>query len=241
MNVPQLVLTLVLVAGGLFVYDTFVAERSPPAPTEPLLVDTSPATPTAATPDEPPMRVELQGAGVEGLLRRVEALESHVEELAAAAASAGRRTTPGEGGVGIPPGFRVEDVVEADEPVFDERELAWFRAMKDEVDRQQRQERFERMISNQLDRTGVSLTDGQREGVLKATLAYRQSITARYREEGFSKQPAEVREQALTQLRADYEQTLYTLVPSAEADKILEQMGRFPGMSGRQFGPGRPR
>ncbi len=238
MNVLQLVLTLVLVAGGLFVYDTFVADRSPPAPTESLRVDTPAAPPPATTPVEPPMRVELQGAGVEALVRRVEALEARAEELAAAAS---RRATPGEGGAGIPPGFRVEDVVDVEEPIFDERELAWFRAMKDEVDRQQRQERFERMISNQLERTGVSLTDEQREGVLKATLDYRQSITARYRQEGFSKQPAEVRNEALSQLRADYEQSLYMLVPAAEADKILQQMGRFPGMSGRQFGPGRPR
>ena len=50
-----------------------------------------------------------------------------------------------------------------------------------------------------------------------------------------------MREQALTQLRADYEQTLYTLRPRGEAQKIVEQMGRFPGCSGRQLGPGRPR
>ena len=239
MNVLQLVLTLAVVAGGLFVYDTFLADH--PVPTPPEVARTEPTT--APPPrDEPAMRVELQGAGVEGLVRRIAELEERLDEIAAApSAVPAPRPTPGEGGAATPSSFRPADLVDGADPTFDERDLAWFRAMKDEVDRRQRQERFEEMVGNQIDRSGVTLTADQRSGVLEATMKYRASIRAAYREEGFSQKPPEEREQALQLLRAEYEQTLYTLVPASEADTLLQQMGRFPGMSGRQFGPSRPR
>ena len=193
MNLLQLVLTLVLVAGGIFVYDTFVADDP-----QPVTPDAPPVeVPVTRAPEpEPEMRVDLPGAGVDCLVSRIDDLEARLAESLIEARE--RRPDSVGGGLGPAPGeFRVEDVEEGEEPEFDERDLAWFRAMKEEVDRRQRQERFEQMISGQLDRTGVELTGEQRQGVVKATLDYRAKIRETYRQEDFRAKTPEVRQQAL--------------------------------------------
>lgn len=241
MNLPQLVLTLVLVGGGLFVYDAFIAERA-----EPVVPEAPPVVQPAIRPVEsvePPMRVELQGAGLDGIVARLDDLEARIGDLMGRDADGpvGGRDLPRGIRMDLPTALQPDGSAEGETPEFDPEVMAWFRAMKEEVDRQVRQERFEQMIGNQLDRTKVVLTEEQRDSVIQATIAYRGRIRTSYREKGFSEKAPEERKQALDLLKADYEQSLYTLVPAAEADQILEQMGRYPGFSGRQIGGSRPR
>ena len=100
------------------------------------------------------------------------------------------------------------------------------------MDAIERRERYVEMFDRQLDRLGISLTTEQQEKVVDETIAFRTKVRDAGRDAAGRSQ--DERRAAMDALREEYSQTVYSLVPTGDAEKIVESMGRYPGYGFRQ-------
>jgi hypothetical protein len=243
MNVgTYLLFTVPLVGGSLFLYDNMRAaprqvvdegiELQAPAPREPARNEGAPV---------------LQGdptIQIERLVR--ENVERMLRERTGAAAARPEATTSTEvvsGSIPLPemPSIDVPDGGAFDAPAgkFDEKTVSVLRAYMDEIERRQREERNIQMLNGQLDRLGVALTDSQRKSVIDATLASQRQVRAALQALPPGPDNREARNQVVIAGRAQYTKVISDLVPSVEADKIINALGQgWRGPGGVQGGNG---
>jgi len=233
MKPAVLLVQVALVAVGILVYDQ-VRGSEPVGHGLPEVSVVREEVP--APPAPPPVVLEGKGTGVlvekmGQLDRRLADVERTVAQRTTAAAPPDTRPVSGSGeGPVVPEETYVDE--NGIERRFSDEDIRWFRAMKDEVDAIERRERYVEMFDRQLERLGVSLTDHQRDKVVDATIAFREKI----RDAGRTRttQTDEERRAAMEGLRQEYSNTVFSLVPNAEAEKIVESMGRYPGFGWRQ-------
>jgi hypothetical protein len=240
-----LLLTVPLVGGSLYVYDGM---RSDPAP---VVLDTAPhAAPAGRSASAEPTGPLLQAdssAQVERLVR--ETVERMRKEQQASGGTTGVLPSAGSDG-GLPgasaPALALgsdPEAVEGPAASFDERTMRVFRAYLEEAQRLRQEEERTKRVLTTLDTLGVSLTDGQRKSVAATTLKFHAQAR-----ELVQKLPGgenlEARKKAGQELRDAYSKSIYDIAPSAEAEKIVAELGTFrgwmDGVAGGQGGlPGR--
>jgi hypothetical protein len=248
MKLGYLLLTVAIVATGLFVYDTL--RREPAARgTSPVVTEVARDEGRGAPArDEQPL---LAGTGFEELVRRIEALEARL--AASPSRTADVRVVPDASGGGTPapetpaavegtstgtPPLAdpaLAGIGDPKNPRIDPQTLEWFRAGMDEVDRIRDQERRVAQEKARLARVELSLTPQQEEAVIAATLQHRTREQERGRalmsRQGVTR---EDREALQGELRTEYVRELEKLVPAADAEKIADGMVRPRFMPNRR-------
>jgi hypothetical protein len=183
--------------------------------------------------------VVLEGRGMDAVVDRVVALERKLEGLAsrttavAASGDTRRPEAPEIAATGISEG------AEGGEPSYSDREIEWFRSLKREVDQIERRERYASMINRQLNRAEVDLSDEQRQQIVDSTIAFRNKLRDEMRQAQERGDDRDARQAVMERLRGEYEQTVYSLLPSADAEKVIESVGRYSGFGVRRGGPNR--
>ena len=196
-----------------------------------------------------------RAAGVAGLeasdlgarLMRIDARMKALEDGQAQAKNAGGATgTDPAAPSGASDGSAADPLVppgaspSADVP-FTEEQVAVARRIIDEVDRRKEQERNEERVKQALTRISVSLTPDQEKAVTALVTTYQQKMRDVFRG-GFGRSDDErrVATEKVEALRASWENDLRNIVPAADADKVMEGMGRngFPGFMPRRMGDG---
>jgi hypothetical protein len=240
-----LLLNLLFVAGGLYVYDTVVRPQEPAAPTETAALRTEappPASPHAAPDLPPPLR--LEGVGHDAWRSEVEMRLRELEALRAARTTVVRDegpTTPTSTSP-LDTSFLPEGTnPSGDVPQFRTEDVATFRRLLEAVEQQRREEgnieRFDRVV----ERLGLQLTDSQRAQARKANEEYTGKIRDAFR--GSTERiPREERATRLAEMREEYRQVLYTILPAADADQLLGATSRsFQAWNGEDPRPPAPR
>lgn len=224
MNVgTYLLLTVPLVGGSLYVYDSV---RPDPAP---VLMESAPlAAPSRRAESAEPSGPLLQAdpsAQVERLVR--EAVERMRQEQLASGRTTGVLPSAGSDGAlpATPPLALGSDpeAVEGPGATFDEKTMRVFRAYMQEAWRLREEEQRVQRIQTALTTMGVSLSDSQRTAVVAATLKLRSQ-----RLELAKKFPGaennEARNKAVQELRTDYSKTIHDIAPAVEAEKIVNEL-----------------
>jgi hypothetical protein len=243
MKLTQLLITLGLVTGGIVVYDAVGVQPA----TQPADLAASYEAPFQdGAEDEIDPLVILEGRGDdlwrEDILRRLRALEENGP--AAGDPAAGADGPAEEGGEAESLAAPTEDLPflpETDDPAeissYDPEDVKAFRTLLEAVERQRNWERAARDIRRALRRMDVDLTDDQRTGVVKATLAFRQKFRAAVRKLPRGEENKQVRKDAFTQLKQEYTDSLNAVVPSSEADTIVAGMTRYQARAAKARDP----
>ena len=223
MKLSQLALTLVLVAGGIFVYDAFVVREAPEPGPAPLREE--PAPPTEAEPAPFPI---LEGRGDDiwraDIERRIEELE-HSAPTTAGTTRAGESPTPGLPAAEDGDPDESETTEGEDAPRsrrFTPRDVATFRALLETVERQRREEKTRRQMLDGLKKIGVELDPTQADQVVDLTLKLYRGFQAKTRSIPKDEQGRDQRLAVFNELKRDYEDELYGMIPPGEADRIME-------------------
>jgi hypothetical protein len=253
MNVATyLMLTVPLVGGSLFLYDSV---RSPARPAYDEVGDLRVPPPPRETPKEEagPMLQADPTAQIERIVR--ETVGRMLQERGGAGnPGAGTRTEVVEGtdggamslpqmpSIDVPGG---SDALDGPNARYDEQTVKVLRSYMDEIQRREREERQVQMVTSQLDRLGVALTDSQRKGVIEATLKYQHSVRDALRAVPPGQENREARTKVMQDVRDQYTKVLYDIAPAAEAEKIVNGLGQgwrgFGGpvdANGNGVGPG---
>ncbi len=136
---------------------------------------------------------------------------------------------------------RVADLEKAAKPPgeirWTEEEIVHFQALLDEVERRKEVERNADRVRSALNRMGVALLPEQEKAVLALVTSYQQKMREVFRG-GFGRtdEDRKAATEKVEALRVSWEKDLRALLPQAEADKIMEGMGRngFPGFMPRR-------
>ncbi|MDF1702243.1 MAG: hypothetical protein P1V36_13895 [Planctomycetota bacterium] len=224
MKPSYVLLNVVLVAAGLFLYHTLVGAPAP-APTGGDYSHLEPDDLGEIPPgDDTPILLD-SGADQALSRRNAENIADLKRELAlylAKRRSAGTASDdPLASAGGTMPALSDLDQVDEDNPQFDERSLRSLETMLDEINRRKAEARNRTRLEGELTRLGVDLTDEQRGAVVEATVAYQGKARALL-QQGWPRDEAgrASRKEAFGKLRDEYTATLGTLVPAAEAEKI---------------------
>ena len=229
MKLSQLALTLVLVAGGIFVYDALVVRDAGEQVAE-TIRDEEPHRPVEA---ELPSFAVLEGRGDEIWRSDV---ERRLEQLEQTPTTAGRTEAAGDGSEsGVPgvepvPGDAEEEAVDEDGNPrprrFTRQDVATFRALLETVERQRREEKIRQQMVDGLKKIGVELTDAQTKEVVDLTLGFYRGVKGRLQTIPQGEETREQRAAVYQQLKSDYADELYGIVPRTEADRIMEAIQR---------------
>ena len=233
MRLAQVLLTAALVVAGLVAYDLVRGH----APAEPApAVDAPLRSPLPAADGRPPPIV-IEGSGTEAVLARIERVEAQVGAIQDALSRyrfvAADATTPSPrsgGGAaprgGVPP-FVPPPEYDPSRSSFRPEDLAWFKALREEVDRVDRAERAATFVRAQIGRTGVRLSDENRERVVVLELARRDRVRDVLRSSTGS--TAEGRRVALERLTEEFRRDLAAFLAPDEASAIAKELARYPG------------
>lgn len=229
MNAVQLLVTVALVGCGILIYDTVRGTPPAPAPAEvPVVGRPAPE----ATPDPvAPVRPALQGAGYDVLADRLAELE---ERLTGLEDIASREDTGAGSGLRRPERLPAFEPGEAVPSEFTPEEIAWFRALNEEVLRIRRTESEIRSIRAQLDRIRPDFPDDVRDDLVGVTRTFRAKKRELLGQALRERWPVERRTEALEAALDAYQEQVYRLAP-ADAEDIVQRFGNFPGS--RRDGP----
>jgi len=228
MKLSQLALTLVLVAGGIFVYDALVVRDQVESEAEPIRTE----EPQRSVEADLPSFAVLEGRGDE--IWRAD-VERRLEQLEGAPAEAGRTQSQAEGPASGVPGVAPSE--DDDEEALDEnghprprafthRDVATFRALLETVERQRREEKIRRQMHDGLKKIGVELTPAQANEVVDLTLGFYRNVKGRLQQIPEGEETRGQRTALYQQLKSDYADELYGIVPRTEADRIMEAISR---------------
>jgi len=228
----QLLVTIALVVAGILVYDT--AFRGSDAPLDRMAVREV-VRPRAPSPEGVREdRPALRGDFLDALPAWKAEIESRVADLEAglpgggASFEAGADRPPSGARPHPPASWRPEPLAEGEAPRFEPEDLAWFRALDEELLRIRREEAETRSITAQLQRIRSDLPNEMRDDVVAATRTFRaekRDILARSRDEPLSN---ERRKAAFDEARRRYEEAIRRVAP-VEADEIIQRFGSYPG------------
>ncbi len=237
MKLSYIVLQIALVGAGILVYDQVRGDHEPAAPVIAGL-DTPRGQPTSAPEIEVMAPVVLEGKGMDAVVDRLVALEQKVAGLA-------ERTTRVVGDSGYPAGRPGAPEIAAEgaaeragdpEREYEQREIDWFRGLKREADEIERRERYASMINRQLNRADVELSDEQRGRIVDSTIAFRNRMRDEMRQAQERGDDRDARQALIDGIRTEYEQTVYSLLPVGDAEKVIESVGRYSGFGNRRGG-----
>ena len=224
-----LLLTVPLVGGSLFVYDS-VKGTPQAAGTDVCPVCAPPSrTPAPATPAGPVLQGD-PAAQNERIIR--ETVERMVREMVAKSGASGTGVVAAGSDGGLTPQQPINlgtdaASVEGPNARFDENTLKVFRAYLEEAQRQEREEREVKQIGDTLERLGVAITDAQRKAVIDTTLRYQKQRRETFKNLTPGPESKDARQQAGKDLRDAYSKAIYDIVPAAEAEKIVNGIGGF--------------
>jgi hypothetical protein len=226
MKPSYLVLNVVLIAAGLFIYHTVVGgQDAGSTPYEQLEGDDLGYLP--AERDDSPIVLD---SGADGALSRRNAekivtLEGLIAILKGRAGEGSDVRTADKpfastGGSSLPT-LSSGDMVDEENPVFDEQTLKSLEVYLDEINRRKTEARNKTRLENELTRLGVDLSDDQRESVVDVTMAF-QTKTRDLMRKGWPKDEGgrEARKTAVGKLKEEYVASVSLLVPASEAEKI---------------------
>lgn len=239
--VVVILISVLTVSAGLLVYDS-VREEPLPRVEAPEVY-----TPILDGDEDRDFEPEpyLEGYGLDALALRVDKLEREnralKEALTAAGAKVGDDGTISPGSISAGSGFEmpvVDEGVDADAVAFDEQFLRSFRTALERVESDRREERVVSGLNRQLDRLGVQIDESQRDSVIQSTVDFREKTRSLWRDlpRGSDDDSRERRRAEFEKLHDAYSTTIYSLVPTAEAEKIVDGMGRGIGFSARRRG-----
>ena len=159
---PYLLINLVLVGGGLFIYDSLKGDQVPRT-IESSEYDPLQADDVGEAPFERAAPVMLSGGGNDVLARRVAELEQTVEDLRGLLASS-RATGPASGTAGgtTPtelPALASRDLLDGEQPTYDEATLRSLRTYMDEINRRKNEDRQRNRVTAELERQGLNLSE----------------------------------------------------------------------------------
>lgn len=234
MKLPQFLLTLGLVAGGILAYD--LLRSSPESATETTMTRRSaPTEPEGAPPPGVPVEGEgiapatLDGTGDDLLLldlaRRMESLERLLGS-SSEAASQDIAAGPSEEEEGSETSDSEAETAEQglgglNPSRFSREELKAFREKLQWVERQRRLEKAGREIWKWLDKQGVELTPEQQRGVVIHALHYQVKAKKVGNMPGNDDAAKAAKKAEYDALSREFRDELYDLVPSTEADRII--------------------
>jgi hypothetical protein len=241
---PILLINLLLTGSALFVYDTVKGDPEPVRAPAISMIDSG----GEITDVDDSSPVELIGNGGQMALARIKAQEKEIasikELLAKLQAGGSARTVVNEDGTTSPApmaSLDLPDVVGDEKPVYDEQLIKNFRSLWDAAEAQRREERITEGLQRQLDRLGVKLDDTQTKGVIDATKGMREKmrdVFTSMRGRGSDDGAREEMQASMEELRGEYSKTIYSLVPAAEAEKIVEGMSNNRGWGRSTFAGG---
>jgi hypothetical protein len=229
MKLSQLALTLVLVAGGIFVYDAFLVREAAEALPETVRVE-QPAP--LGDEGEMPSFAVLEGRGDEIWRSDIERRIEHLEVAPAAAdrtegaADGVESGVPGAAPVEGEEGEALDENGNSRPRRFTPKDVATFRAVLETVERQRREEKTRRQMLSGLEKIGVELNDVQANQVVDLTLKLYRGFQAKTRGLPRSEENRDQRLAVFNQLKKDYADELYGIVPPAEADRIIDAINR---------------
>ncbi|MDJ0523162.1 MAG: hypothetical protein QNJ90_13920 [Planctomycetota bacterium] len=234
---PILLINAVLVGGGIVIYDQ--------------LRDEGPATSYEASGVDP---VEVQNlrdriAALEGrtpglkatgidsnLLARLEKLEGRLasrEPMRSSAPDQPSSSGSTDGGMAMP------ELAEGEEPARED--VQRFRRMMEAAEQLRREERERERLLASLKDLEITLSEKQTDQLMTATRDYRRKIGEMWRTafsgargpDGDREAAREKARQGMESLREDFAVTINKFIPSGDAQKIVENIGR---VGGRGFG-----
>lgn len=227
MKLSQLALTVVLVAGGIFVYDALGVRDA--AEVIPEIVRVEQPAPVRDEGEMPPFAV-LEGRGDEIWRSDIERRLEHLEvEPAVAGRTEEAASESGVPGTAAVEGEEAEALDENGNPRprrFTPRDVATFRALLETVERQRREEKTRRQMHDGLKKIGVELNDVQANQVVDLTLKLYRGFQAKTRSLPRSEANRDQRLAVFNQLKEDYADELYGMIPPAEADRIIDAIDR---------------
>ena len=242
---PVLLMNLALVVGGIVIYDQLRAE-APSTTYEAGGIDSV----TVANMTDRIRALEDRSPGLKAtgldpnLLARLERLEA---KLAIPLPAAPRGEAAGEepGATTTEGGFALPDLAEGEKPA--DADVQRFRRMMDAAEELRREERERERLLAQLKDLDITLNPQQTEKLVEATRAYREKIGEVWRnafqtpraQEGDREAAREAARVGMETLREEFAVTINKFLPSGDAQKIVENLGR---VGGRGFGnmPGGP-
>lgn len=241
---PYLLINLIVVGGGLFLYDSLKGDSparvSDSGAFDPLQADDVGQPPARDPADATPAM--LSGGGPEALASRVGHLESILRDLRREIARTSASSSTGSGGAALPAGGQLpslasEDYVEGEEPTYNEKTLTTIESYMDEINRRKTEERQRNRVTAEIKRQGLDLTEGQTKDVVEITLAY-QTKSRELVRKGWPRDETgrTGRKEAYKALQDEYSASIHELLPAADAEKIMESriargLGFFAGGS----------
>lgn len=222
----QLIVTILLVAGGIFVYDAMVV-RPPEEASGPILRTEEAAGASEEPRTEPPSSFAvLEGTGDDIWRAEVDRRLAELEQV--------RTEAVGDAGAapeGMPavPGKEGEEGEEgADEPLDPEvqeqverQRLKWFREMLEKVERQRRWEQAARKVKQYFDNLDLALTDEQMRDAVRTTVQYQAKWGQMKRKLDAEKAGDQARKDGYANLFNEYHEALGSVIPTSEADLII--------------------
>ena len=214
----QIILQIAVVAVAIVLYDAFRAETIPRPPTRP--------------------EGARHDCGADSLSRRQDGLDHRLAVLERAWAAL-TETSPTDQERAHAPvlcpsdSWRPGRVSEAGEVSFDPREIAWFAALKAEVERRERRERAEQLIRAELSRIDVDLSEEQRVNVVALTKTHRRDLGSVLLRSASTPDARARRRAQIAELTGVYESSLRGLLPAAKAEVVLQRLGNYPGTVSR--------
>ena len=210
---PSILLTVVIVAVGILVYDTVRGDRPEPPTDDGRARETRDAEP------------RLGDTSLERLERRITLLEEQLEaqgrELAALLGETPASARDAEAGP-------VGGMAEATEPPpmsYDPETLASLKAHLLELQRRDREEAIRTQVEAHLERLGLGLDELQAKQIADAVVRYRADASKRWAEmeqEGRS-DAAEMRKELLP-LREAFVESVRPLLAPADLDRVVTQL-----------------
>lgn len=214
---PHLLITLLLVAAGLLVYEVLLGARS--------ATRVAPASHVGASGGQPARAGRRSLAGVEARVEantgRIAALERALDQLRQGGAPLGeadhsgrRPPEPASASISLPRGG---------EGPFDEETLATLRAYVEEIERRKHEETQRRLVLSWLRRQDMHLTSGQEHDVVATTIAYRaraRELMGRTWIPGAEGQAQ--RRRAVASLRNDYRRALSRFLSGEDAERMMQ-------------------
>ena len=215
---PSLLINLLLVAGGILVYDVLKDDATPYAP---VATELATGLERKATPDAS-MREQL-----DALIQRFDARISRLEQAlgeferpARPPPSGGARPRAPEGGpvTWLDPDDRSGETSRR----FDAKTLETLRAYLAEIDRLKHVGVQRQLIASELLRENLGLTRSEQEAVVEATLAGREKVGALMRKAWPRDEHGRAqRREALENVRAAYRSDIACLVSADAVERIM--------------------
>lgn len=253
---PYFLITLLLIAGGIFVYHNLVADspRTPAFDRHTSYVDTETRLPDPPAPPPGPAAEEEPGLRAGALEMRAEANQREIARLWEAIRRLGRSgpasepdpsdsSDAGTGGGGTTlPSLSPRDVLDTETPVFSDDTVRTLSAYIDEINRRKQEERMRTRLSADLARLDLGLDEEQEKAVIDQTLKFQKRRTDLLRRPYARDEAGQAeRRDAVNALQEEYASIIKRLVPNEAAQKILDsRVSRSMGFfSGGAFGGAR--